>query len=291
MEFQILIVMKKYISILLVIFALLSSGCEKIVDLDLNTMEPRLVIDAYITDDPNFSNDKRVEYPCCVTLSMTQDYYDDENKKTYVSGAQVYLSVDDGITAEEQLVEVKKGVYISHRPGEAGKTYTIRVIVGGAEYKSTATMPETVLIENLFIYSFELDGKYWFTPCVGFQDPIGETNYYLYTLWINGKKMSSIDFDDDYYFDGLYKERLLFFDKEENNDEDLIYGDKVEVEMQSINVGAFTFYQSLYSVASGGGTNPISNFSGGVLGCFKAFGASYDVIDPITEDDVFTREL
>lgn len=280
MEFQILIIMRKYISILLVIFAFLASGCEKIVDLDLNTMEPQLVIDASI-----LSNDR-----CSVVLSMTQDYYADENEKTFVSGAEVYLTSEDG-SVNEQLQEILNGRYVSSTIGEAGKTYTLRVVVDDKEYKSTATMPETVHIDKLFIYSFELDGKYWFTPCVGFQDPIGETNYYLYTLWINGKKMSSIDFDDDYYFDGLYKERLLFFDKEENNDEDLIYGDKVEVEMQSIDVGSFTFYQSLYSIASGGGTNPISNFSGGVLGNFKAYGSSYHFIDPITEDDVFTREL
>ena len=279
--------MKNHIYITLALLSLLFSGCEKMVDLDLKSIEPQLVIDAYITDQTH--NERP---PCSVTLSLTQDYYAKESAKTMVSGAQVYLSVDNGMSvSEEQLTETKTGVYTSDNMGVAGYTYTLRVIVDGKEYQSTATLPETTHVEELYIYSFELDGKYWFTPCVTFNDPAGIVNYYYYSLWINGRKMMSIDFDDDLFFDGLYKERLLFFDKEENLDEDLVYGDRVEVEVQSIAQGAFKFYQSLYSIASGGGTNPIGNISGGVLGCFKAYGSSRNDIPYITEDNVVTREL
>lgn len=278
--------MKNNIYIILAAFTLIFSGCEKMVDLDLNTIEPRLVIDAYITDQ-----EYEGKPPCCVTLSLTQDYYDKINERTYVSDAEVYLRDESTLTETRLPYSMAYNGYISTKPGEAGKTYTVRVVADGVEYKSTATIPETILISKLDIYSFELDGKYWFTPRVSFDDPAGIDNYYYYVLWINGKKMSSIDFDDDEFFDGLHKERLLFFDKEENNDDDLIYGDRVEVELHSIDVGAFNFYKSLYSVASGGGTNPIGNFSGGVLGCFKAYGRSNDIIPSISEDDVFSREL
>lgn len=269
--------MKKYIYSIIISFTILSSSCEKIVDLDLNSIEPRLVIDASICDDS----------VCKVELSLTQDYFNNDGYK-HISGAKVYIS--DG-TTEEQLTEVKSGVFESVSKGVIGKTYTLRVIVDDNEYRSTATIPQTVFIDKLYIYSLELDGKYWFTPCVAFYDPKDVENFYYYTLKINDKRMSEIFVDDDIYTDGLYNERLLPFDKEENGDEDLVYGDKVEVELHTLDKGAFTFFQSLYSIASGGGTNPLGNFSGGVLGCFKAYGVSYDIIPFITEDNVFTREL
>ena len=270
--------MKKSIYTVIAVLALSFSACEKVVDLDLNSIEPRLVIDASISDGEE----------CKVVLSMTKNYYDN-SELDYVSGAQVFISVNGG--NEEQLVEAPPGgFYFSSTRGITNETYTVRVVVDGKEYKSTATIPPTVPIDRLFIYNIQLDDKYWFSPCVAFHDPGGIANYYLYTIYVNDRRMKSIYVDDDIYNDGLYHERILPFDDTDNNEEELVYGDNVRVVMESLDIGAFTFYQTLFSVASGGGTNPIGNFTGGVLGCFKAYGASpYEII--ISEDNVFTREL
>lgn len=274
--------MNKYIVYIVMLgLAISFNSCEKMVDLELNSIEPQLVIDAAIEDGK----------VCVVKLSLTQDYFE-RGSAQYVSGAKVYLSFQNGMaTGEEQLFETAKGIYTSVMQGTIGYTYTLKVVVNDKEYKSTATIPHSVPIDKLYIYSLELDGKYWFNPCVAFYDPVDVANYYYYILTINDKKMSNIYVDDDIYSNGIYHNRLLIFDKAENDDEDLKYGDDVEVELQSIDEGAFVFFQSLNSIASGGGTNPIGNISGGVLGCFKAYSSSSSKIYHISENDVYSREL
>lgn len=49
-----------------------------------------------------------------------------------------------------------------------------------------------------------------------------------------------------------------------------------------------SYYTMMYSVAAGGTTNPLTNFTGGALGCFKAYGTSYKKIT-INEDHIYTK--
>lgn len=273
--------MNKYLYIIILSFATLFASCEKMVDLELNSIEPRLVIDASIKDGAE----------CIVLLSLTQDYFD-TNSSQSVSNAEVYLSIEGSAASEEKLVQTSGGRYQSVvTKGKIGATYMLRVVVDEKEYRSIATIPEIVHIDRLYVYSLELAGKYWFNPCVAFYDPKGIANYYYFTLKINKNYMRDIYVDDDTSFDGLYKDRILVFNKEDNDDEELKMGDELMVEMHSIDKGAFDFYQSLYSIASGGGTNPISNISGGVLGCFNAYSVSSYTIPHITDDDIFSRKL
>lgn len=273
--------MNKLLYAIVLIFAVLFSSCEKMVDLDLNSIDPRLVIDASIRDGEE----------CVVSLSLTQDYFD-ASPKEYVSEAEVYLSIEGSVFPEEQLVETYRGVFKSVTiKGVVGETYRLRVVVDGEEYRSLATIPEVVHIDKLYVYSLELGGKYWFNPCVAFYDPKGIANYYYYTLKINENQMSGLYLDDDTSFDGLYNNRILVFNKEDNDDNELKMGDSFTVEILSIDEGAFNYYQSLYSIASGGGTNPISNISGGVLGCFNAYSLSSATLSHIDDSDIVSKKL
>jgi len=107
-------------------------------------------------------------------------------------------------------------------------------------------------------------------------------------LYVNGYLMRSIYLSDDEYRNGLQVERILFFDKEDNNDNELQIGDHIWVNMQTLDKGMYKFYKSLYSVAAGGATNPITNFTGGALGCFKAYGSSSKEIT-IREEHIYTE--
>lgn len=251
-------------------------SCEKVVDLDLKESEPRIVIDANITDSS----------PCFVILTESQGFNNNEPYKR-ISGATIELSDDKG--NKEIVKETKEaGIYMSLMTGKTGKSYTLNVSIEGKEYEAKATIPKAVPIDSLYIYNIRIGKDDWYSPCIIFQDPEEEENYYYTMVYVNGTIMRSIYLNDDEFRNGLVVERILYFDKEDNNDEELKIGDHIRVEMQALDKGMYTFYKSLYSVAAGGATNPLTNFTGGALGCFKAFRASYKEIT-INKNHIYTK--
>ncbi|MFV0535801.1 MAG: DUF4249 domain-containing protein [Dysgonomonas sp.] len=263
---------KLWIIILLLSFI----SCEEVINIDLKESEPKLVIDANITDSS----------PCIITLTESQGFYSDD-PYTRISGATIELSDNKGY--KEIVRETKdKGIYMSMIAGKTGRTYALNISINKEMYEAQATIPKAVSIDSLYIYNVKIGKDDWYSPCIAFQDPNEEENYYYTMMYVNGTMMRSIYLNDDEFRNGLITERILYFDKEDNSDEDLKIGDHIRVEMQTLDKGMYIFYKSLYSIAAGGATNPISNFTGGALGCFKAYGSSYKEIT-ISKDHIYTK--
>ncbi|MFT4221494.1 DUF4249 domain-containing protein [Dysgonomonas sp.] len=260
----------------IIILLLSFISCEEVINIDLKESEPRLVIDANITDSS----------PCIIALTESQGF--NSNKPyTRISGAIIELY--DNMGNKEIIRETKdKGIYMSLMAGKTGRTYTLNISIEKEKYEAKATIPKAVPIDSLYIYNVKVGKDDWYSPCVIFRDPGEEENYYYTMMYVNGTMMRSIYLNDDEFRNGLIIERILYFDKEDNNDENLKIGDHIRVEMQTLDKGMYTFYKSLYSIAAGGATNPTSNFTGGALGCFKAYGSSYKEIT-ISKDHIYTK--
>lgn len=261
----------------IIILLLTFISCEEVVNLDLKESGPRDVIDASITEGS----------PCFVLLTKSQGF---NNNSPYerIRGATVVLSDNKG--NKETLKESReKGLYVSLMTGVTGRTYELNVSVGDEVYTAESTIPKAVPIDSIYIYNVRFGNDDNYSPCVMYKDPAGERNYYYTMLYVNGALMRSIYLNDDEFRNGLPVERILYFDKEDNGDEELKIGDHIRVNMQSLDKGMYTFYKSLYSVAAGGATNPLTNFTGGALGCFKAYGSSHKEII-IREDHIFTEK-
>lgn len=262
----------KYFLILISFF--LFVACEEVINVSLTEAEAKDVIDAYISENS----------PCVVLLTRSQGFYNNDAYER-ISGAKVELSDEYGNT--DILTESKNegGVYFSQMIGIVGLTYTLKVTSGDNVYEAEATIPQAISIDSVYIYHVKIGNEDIYSPCVVFQDPAEEENFYYTTLYVNGNTMSSIYLDSDEYRNGLKVENILFFDKEDNDDEQLKAGDKLRIDMQTLDKGMYTFYNSLRSVAAGGGTNPLTNITGGALGCFKAYNF-YMVDYTVGEDDI-----
>ncbi len=260
MELQILRNMKLFKAISLFILSLSFFACEEMVDLDLRMIEPMNVIDARITEGE----------PCIVILSKTQDYYNNTPYQ-YISGAVVSLTDSKGKT--EILKKEGSGIYMSNTLGVVGETYHLKVTIGENVYDASATIPEAVPINRVYIYAIRAGDKSWYNPAINHYDPPGIDNYYYTILSVNEQAMSKIYLHDDEFRDGLEIDRILFFEKEDNNDKDLEYGDHMRAEMQTLDKGTYDYCKSLFSAAEG--SNPVTNVSGGALGCFKAYNTSF----------------
>jgi hypothetical protein len=151
---------KLWIIILLLSFI----SCEEVIDIDLEESEPRIVIDANITDSS----------PCFIMLTESQGF---NNNKPYrrISGAAIELSDDRG--NKETVKETKeKGIYMSLMTGRTGRTYTLNVSAGGQKYEAKAAIPEAVPIDSLYIYNIRIGKDDRYSPCIIFQYPVVKEN-------------------------------------------------------------------------------------------------------------------
>jgi hypothetical protein len=267
------IAIKYTLGLIVLLFSMVS--CEEIIDVKLPEMEPRLVIDASITENQS----------CIVTITKTQSFNDSLPPET-IQGATIILTDDLGNREELEGGSGRYGgVYISSLSGTVGAKYTLTVIIEGQEYVAEAMLPAPIPVDSIYIYNIQPGKDHWYSPCIVYQDPPGEKNYYHPLVYINNDLLRTIYYDDDEYRDGLMIHNILYFNKEHNNDNELEIGDHITVEFQTINEGAYTYYRTSDSFTVG--TNPISNFSGGVLGCFKAYNTTFAEV-VITEDIIYT---
>lgn len=253
----------KYIIIVAAIVSLyILTSCEKEIDVDLNSSEPKLVIEGLITPD----------FPASVRLTMSKDFNND-NTFDPVLGAIVSITDDKG-NAETLKIDTS-GIYRTiNLKGVPGRTYNLKVNVDGIEYTASSTMsPHSVKIDSITMYYIPLF-KYPF-PMIHFQDPKGTKNYYRELLYINGKRKDiNQDVTDTDDREGFYISRIVPAYYENGSDEDPIKkGDTITIEHQLLDKGAYTFFETLGRISSSQ-TNPTSNIAGGALGYFSAY--SYD---------------
>lgn len=260
--------------ILILIFCLAGlSSCEEIIDLNLKPSEPKDVINASISPGQ----------PCMVILSKSQDF-NDNSPYDYISNAYIELTDNEGNSEVLRESIVEPGFYFSMSQGVVNRTYTLKVTIDEKNYEATATIPNPVEPYRIYIYDIKVGNEHWYSPCVVFDDPADEDNYYYTIVYVNGNLMNTFYLDDDKYRNGVKGvENILFFNDEDNNDEELKAGDHIRVDMQTLDKGMYDYYNTLTSVVEG--TNPTTNISGGAYGNFKAYNTS-TIEMTISETDI-----
>ncbi|OJV90974.1 MAG: hypothetical protein BGO34_22060 [Bacteroidia bacterium 44-10] len=258
--------MKKHSTYLALLFVISAfSSCEKVIDIDLNSAQPKLVIQADVSDQPG---------PYTFKLSKTVNY-DDPNIFPAVQGALVNVSDDAGNS--ETLTEISPGVYVTDTfQGVSGRTYFLEVTADDVTYTSVCKMPEPVDIDTLFVQPLPFGDEE--TVSVRFKDIEGTPNYYRLQYKVNNELKDDILVIDDNLQDGQNIEYYLPVFGEEYEDNPLTIGDTVEVFLQTIDRGAYEYFRTLALLTgsssgppSDAPANPISNISDNVLGYFSTY--------------------
>jgi hypothetical protein len=248
---------KKYsLLIALTVFA----ACTKVIDINLNDAAPQLVIQGNVTNQAGITT---------VSISKSVNYSQDNVFPT-VSGAVVTIKDSTtGITTP--LAEITPGTYqTANIVGTPGHTYLLNVLVNGATYKASSTMPSPVTLDSITFQVNSGFGQTLINPMPNFQDPAGINNNYQFIQTINSKITKKIFVFDDRLSDGRYISRQLF------NDSAYIQSkDTVQLEMRCIDKNVYEYFKQLSGLDPTNGqptapTNPVSNISGGVLGYFSA---------------------
>ncbi|MFC4231248.1 DUF4249 domain-containing protein [Parasediminibacterium paludis] len=248
---------KKY-SLLIALTAF--AACTKVIDINLNDAAPQLVIQGNVTNQAGITT---------VSISKSVNYSQDNVFPT-VSGAVVTIKDSTtGITTP--LAEITPGIYQTATiVGTPGHIYLLNVLVNGATYKASSTMPSPVTLDSITFQVNSGFGQTLINPMPNFQDPAGINNNYQFIQTINSKITKKIFVFDDRLSDGRYISRQLF------NDSAYIQPkDTVQLEMRCIDKNVYEYFKQLSGLDPTNGqptapTNPVSNISGGVLGYFSA---------------------
>ncbi|AZA76145.1 DUF4249 domain-containing protein [Chryseobacterium sp. G0186] len=254
--------MKNIFLIILSLF--LVTSCQKEIDLDLADQSGKIVIEANVTDQAG---------PYTVRITKTVAFTQ-MNQYPAVTGAQVVLSDNTGQT--EILAYIGDGQYqTSTFVGAAGRTYTLKIQAEGQQYTAQSTMPQPVHFDGLEQDSFKFGDKTSYTLLPIYTDPAVLGNRYLFSFTINDLPKKYIDVFSDNLNNGLPNQRPIMLPNDENDgaDHEVVVGDTIHVEMQSIDTNIFTYYSALLELSNGSGvtpSNPPSNINNGALGYFSA---------------------
>lgn len=236
-------------------------SCERVIDVSIDNVEKKYVIEGQITDNANSVR---------VNISQTIDITD-SNKFVGVETAEVTLS-ENGNPAVK-LVHAGGGIYRANMTGVRGRTYTLTIKTGGKTFTSASVMPAKAEFDTLYVTERMFLGKMRKLATVEFTDPLGTGNAYRFVQYIDGQKENTIFVIDDKLVDGrkVIYELLIFGDQ----DYTLKTDDQLRVEMRCIDMPGYQFWYSLTQSSLGQSQsaspgNPITNIKGGALGYFSA---------------------
>ncbi len=248
------------------------SSCQKVINLDLNSAAPQLVVEANISDMPG---------PYYVKLSKTVNF-NNINSIPAVSGATVEITDSSG--NGEILTELTDGIYKTENlQGIPGQLYKLTINAEGQLYESTARMPYPVDSFSVQVLREAADGSSFggsgadqqpgYRVNFEIKDPAEYTNYYRFIVYYKNLQMSSRRVIDDQYHNGkIISDEFGLYDT--INFEP---GAALVIELQNIDAGAYNFFRTLrdgisgMSFLSASPSNPISNISNNALGYFSAY--------------------
>ncbi|MDR7131803.1 hypothetical protein J2X69_004168 [Algoriphagus sp. 4150] len=156
----------------LMILAVFFTSCEDVIDIGLETAEPRLVIDANIAWVKGTDGSQQT-----IRLSTTTDYYASEVPP--VSGAVILITNSAG--EEFHFSETSEaGRYdCDHFVPVLGEDYRLAIVSNGQTYTATEKLMDTPAISAVEQENITFFGEEWIRLTLYYQDDPEVDNFYL----------------------------------------------------------------------------------------------------------------
>jgi hypothetical protein len=233
----------KYISILsLILLSLFLNSCEEVVDVDLKTEKPRLVINASINWYKGSDGSQQK-----IKLTTSTGFY--STTIPTVSGATVFIK-NSANTVFDFIEVPTTGEYVcTNFIAQLDETYTLTVISNGQTYTATETMKSVAPIDELIqkddggITGNDIEIRTFF------HDPAAVDNFYMYKYKYSNRVTLDYYVDEDKFFQGN-----RFFSVSQNDD--LEAGDQVEITHFGISRNYFNYMNVLLSISGSNNGGP-----------------------------------
>jgi len=211
-------------------------SCEDVIDVDLNTAEPKLVIDAslrYVKGTDGKSQQ--------IKLTLTAPYFD--NGVPPATGAQVTVS-DTNNNIFNFIEDANTGIYKNNNfiPVINGD-YILSIVYENETYVGTERLRSVVTIDRIEqkndggFSGEDIEIKAFYT------DPAGVKNFYLFEFLVINRSVLSLEVYDDEFTDG--NEIFAFY-----SDEDLKTGDALLITNSGLSERTYDYTNILLQQTS-----------------------------------------
>lgn len=244
--------MKKIFLYTTVIFAVFLSGCEKVIDVDLNTAAPRLVVDAAIVwPKGTAGNEQKIK------LTMTTSFYNE--LPPTVSGATVFIKNSEGFTYDF-LETPNTGEYVcSTFVPILDETYVLTVNYNGQTLTATEILKPVTSIDyvvqevtpGIGEEEDQIEVKTFFT------DPGNSNDFYMFRFQASIMAVPEFGVSDDEFFQG---NQIFGIYQNEN----LKPGDILGIRLYGISAQYYNYMSKLLNAI--GGNGPFSTTPGTLRG-------------------------
>lgn len=234
----------------------LAGGCERIVEVEIEAGERRLVVEG------------RIELvkqapPGLQTIRLTTtDAFFSNRAAPPATGATVTVTSGSGVVSP--FVEAEPGLYVTgDLLPEIGEVYTLSVGYLGDAYRASAELRPVAPIDSLYFIFEEktiIIEEEGFRAAIDYADPPGERNFYLWEQLVDGVNIIPPDpgnafnlVSEDEFYDG---QAIIGF---QPNDEVAIQpGQHAEVRQIALSPEAHDYYYALFEQNALGSGNPFS---------------------------------
>jgi len=243
----------KKIYIYTILTVLLFSNCEKVVDIDVPTIEPKLIIDASFEV---LFNESPVTANVSVKLKLSTDYF--EETIPTVSDAIVFLTnTTNGSVINFSDVNLTGNFapIINFIPKDAIE-YELTVIYKSETYKGNATKVKSTQIDSAIQGDETLFSGKEIEVKVAFKDNVDNENYYLFNF-TNNLFLPL----EDRFFNGTNYNFSFFYQEEE-----IEVPTNVTVTMSGITKDYFTYFRILQNQSGTSGGGPFQSVPSSLLG-------------------------
>ncbi len=232
--------MTTHLKYYILLFSLITVSCTEVVDVDVPTAAPRLVIEASLDwENGTLGNQQTIH------LSLSTPYFD-ENKVIPVAGATVKVTNNaNGVVFS--FADLNNGEYFtSNFIPEVNQEYTLEVVYNNETYTAIETLMSVVDIDEVYQSIDQGFDKEALEVNVLFTDRAGIENYYLMKFQQQGDYLPILFDISDEFTDG---NQMVIF----NEDEDYVVGDNLDIALYGISKQYYNFIRLLVEQSAEGG--------------------------------------
>ena len=271
-------------AVLALILLFLAAGCEDVINVKLDNVEPRIVIEGFILEEnPPYA---------AVIIHKTADFY---RLSTFEMVDSAFVTIADDAGNIDTLEQYDEGVYLSPFINPiVGRTYIASVTAEGVTYTAASTLPLPIAVDSLVTEyqpggGFGYDADEGYRLHVFFTDRDSIDEFCNIKVQVNDSLLTSYYLYDDQFSDGNVINYEYFGDVFD-------LGDTIYVAMFSMDSTVYEYFSMLQhciaytdeNTVEGIPANPKSNWDNDALGYFGAFNVTYDHICVVETDSLYT---
>ena len=230
------------------IILMLPLGCTDVIDVDVPTAAPRLVIEASIDWEKGTSGNEQQ-----IGLSLSTPYFDNLDISP-VTGASVKVIKDDD-QSEFIFADQGTGRYSTNEfVAEMNASYTLEVIYKGEMYVATEIMTPVTQISRVYQSTENgFDGNA-LEVNIDFEDPQDSRDFYLSRFQRRGDLLPALfDVKDEFTNGNLMS---IFYEKlkdEDTGEVEFAPGDIVDIQLYGLSERYYNFIKLLIQQSGGAG--------------------------------------